>query len=73
MLLLQVRFIRLEFDLIPIFMIAPSQNGANIWLDLDQVKIRIGARIFRYRYSRVHISSDTAFLKILKKPSIVQE
>ena len=24
-------------------------------------------------YSRVHISSDTAFLKILKKPSIVQE
>ena len=23
--------------------------------------------------SRVHISSDTAFLKILKKPSIVQE
>ena len=23
-------------------------------------------------YSRVHISSDTAFLKILKKPSIVQ-
>ena len=26
-----------------------------------------------YRYSRVHISSDTAFLKILKKPSIVQE
>ena len=25
------------------------------------------------RYSRVHISSDTAFLKILKKPSIVQE
>ena len=26
-----------------------------------------------YLYSRVHISSDTAFLKILKKPSIVQE
>ena len=24
-------------------------------------------------YSRVHISSDTAFLKIVKKPSIVQE
>ena len=24
-------------------------------------------------YSRVHISSDTAYLKILKKPSIVQE
>ena len=24
-------------------------------------------------YSRVHISSDTAFLKILKTPSIVQE
>ena len=24
-------------------------------------------------YSRVHISSDTASLKILKKPSIVQE
>ena len=24
-------------------------------------------------YSRVHISSDTAFLKILKNPSIVQE
>ena len=24
-------------------------------------------------YSRVHISSDTSFLKILKKPSIVQE
>ena len=24
-------------------------------------------------YSRVHISSDTALLKILKKPSIVQE
>ena len=24
-------------------------------------------------YSRVHISSDTAFLKILKEPSIVQE
>ena len=24
-------------------------------------------------YSRVHISSNTAFLKILKKPSIVQE
>ena len=24
-------------------------------------------------YSRVHISSDTAFLKILKKPSIVQD
>ena len=24
-------------------------------------------------YSRVHISSDTAFVKILKKPSIVQE
>ena len=24
-------------------------------------------------YSRVHISSDTAFLKIMKKPSIVQE
>ena len=24
-------------------------------------------------YSRVHISSDTAFLNILKKPSIVQE
>ena len=24
-------------------------------------------------YSRVHISSDTAFLKILNKPSIVQE
>ena len=25
------------------------------------------------KYSRVHISSDTAFLKIVKKPSIVQE
>jgi len=25
-----------------------------------------------FMYSRVHISSDTAFLKILKKPSIVQ-
>ena len=25
------------------------------------------------RYSRVHISSDTDFLKILNKPSIVQE
>ena len=24
-------------------------------------------------YSRVHISSDTAFLKIVKKPSIVQK
>ena len=24
-------------------------------------------------YSRVHISSDTAFFKILKKPSIVQK
>ena len=24
-------------------------------------------------YSRVHISSDTAFLKIVKKPSIVHE
>ena len=29
--------------------------------------------IGRATYSRVHISSDTAFLKILKKPSIVQE
>ena len=28
---------------------------------------------FFYRYSRVHISSDTAFFKILKKPSIVQK
>ena len=26
-----------------------------------------------FMYSRVHISSDTAFLKILMKPSIVQE
>ena len=26
-----------------------------------------------FTYSRVHISSDTAFLKIVKKPSIVQE
>ena len=25
------------------------------------------------KYSRVHFSSDTAFLKILKKPSIVQK
>ena len=29
--------------------------------------------LFFTTYSRVHISSDTAFLKILKKPSIVQE
>ena len=29
--------------------------------------------LFDNIYSRVHISSDTAFLKILKKPSIVQE
>ena len=26
-----------------------------------------------YKYSRVHISSDKAFFKILKKPSIVQK
>ena len=26
-----------------------------------------------YNYSRVHISSDTAFLKILKEPSIEHE
>ena len=31
------------------------------------------ALMFMQSYSRVHISSDTAFLKILKKPSIVQE
>ena len=29
--------------------------------------------LFIELYSRVHISSDTAFLKILKEPSIVQE
>ena len=33
----------------------------------------IGTFAARGMYSRVHISSDTAFLKILKKPSIVQE
>ena len=31
------------------------------------------SRIYLAMYSRVHISSDTAFLKIVKKPSIVQE
>ena len=30
-------------------------------------------QLLQPRYSRVHISSDTAFLKILKKLSIVQE
>ena len=34
---------------------------------------KYGSREDWNRYSRVHISSDTAFLKILKKPSIVQE
>ena len=32
--------------------------------------IKIGSK---ETYSRVHISSDTAFFKILKKPSIVQK
>ena len=36
------------------------------------IRIRIDA-VEMCMYSRVHISSDTAFLKNLKKPSIVQE
>ena len=37
------------------------------------VKISMAKKEHIFIYSRVHISSDTAFLKILKKPSIVQE
>ena len=41
---------------------------------VDEFESVIGT-IFRelLYYSRVHISSDTTFLKILKKPSIVQD
>ena len=39
------------------------------------VSMKVRDTIFKEweTYSRVRISSDTAFLKILKKPSIVQE
>ena len=41
------------------------------WLNRrPNFEIKFGLLIM---YSRVHISSDTAFLKIVKKPSIVQE
>ena len=39
-------------------------------LDKDEIYLKFEYDSF---YSRVHISSDTAFLKILKKPSVVQE
>ena len=44
--------------------------SAGLW---RQIIIFFETLNFGPHYSRVHISSDTAFLKILKKPSIVQE
>ena len=40
--------------------------------NLGQYDQKMGP-ILGLSYSRVHISSDTAFFKILKKPSIVQK
>ena len=46
-------------------------EAALLWrLRLAEATVLVAVRRI---YSRVHISSDTAFLKILKKPSIVQE
>ena len=49
-----------------------SSSGKEIsWFLID---IRYWTRIISlYMYSRVHISSDTAFFKILKKTSMVQK
>ena len=44
------------------------QKGINTYLLIPNAHVQI-----IISYSRVRISSDTAFLKILKKPSIVQE
>ena len=44
-----------------------------MWICLKLILQMFKKRLFDPKYSRVHISSDTAFLKILKKPSIVQE
>ena len=50
-----------------------SSGYPTVWI-LEYVIIRsVAYTVLQGVYSRVHISSDTAFLKILKKPSIEQE
>ena len=70
----------LQYALIGAYLSPPDANEwerlANMSLELNdtkQAKLYIPSTINISRYSRVYISSDTAFFKILKKPSIVQE
>ena len=44
-----------------------------IYVFVKRPIVQFVCKTISIKYSRVHISSDTAFLKILKKPSIVQE
>ena len=50
-----------------------GRQGRNQDLNLAKRKCEILTGHRNRCYSRVHIRSDTAFLKIVKKPSIVQE
>ena len=52
--------------------------GLRLWLVLRQVKAQLTSQWIQIFYeltfySRVHISSDEFFSKVLKKPSIVQK
>ena len=56
-----------------------KRNGYIFWDGMESDKLSKNTKNafkcvhFTFTYSRVHISSDTAFFKILGKPSIVQK